>query len=321
MVKWFINKDNKIPIYIQIRDLIRYYISTGTLKNNDKLPSLIDLADKLSINFETVRNAYKNLEKEGLIILKRGKGTFVSKNSYIEKNKSYTNIYMQDDKTKKIEQFIKDLLREGHSLEYIKKEFSKVISQLTDHLKLCYLIFTECNEYQTRELSVTISKELKMKVLPVVLNDLERHLEDKIIENNKFFLGIVTTGFHINEVKDIIHNKKIPIYIIVTNMSNETRTKIQSHIKKKKFSFICRDKESIPFFIELFHVDFDLEFSYSYIFDDIDLKKLNKDQDVLIVSPPIFENIKKLVPENLPVYNIFDQIDPASLMTLKNLIK
>src|SRR5512135_458901 len=78
MIKWFIDKDNKVPLYLQLTDLIKYYISTGEIKDKDQLPGVNVLARELRINFETVRKAYKELEKEGLLVTRRAKGTYAT---------------------------------------------------------------------------------------------------------------------------------------------------------------------------------------------------------------------------------------------------
>ena len=77
MIKWFLDKNSKIPLYLQLKDLIKYYISTGAINDSEQLPGVINLSKELGISFETVGKAYKELEKEGLIYTRRGRGTFV----------------------------------------------------------------------------------------------------------------------------------------------------------------------------------------------------------------------------------------------------
>lgn len=76
MQRWRIDKNSKVPFYLQLKELIEYYISTGAIKDNHQLPGVNTLGKKLGINFETVRKAYKELEKEGLISMERGRGTY-----------------------------------------------------------------------------------------------------------------------------------------------------------------------------------------------------------------------------------------------------
>jgi len=69
------------PIYLQIMDEIRRAIVVGTLSSDDPLPSLRQLASDLRVNPNTVQFAYRELEREGAVYMKRGQGTFVSNSS------------------------------------------------------------------------------------------------------------------------------------------------------------------------------------------------------------------------------------------------
>ena len=71
------NRDIR-PLYLQIMDEIRRAIVVGKLKPEDPLPSVRDLASELVINPRTVSQAYQDLEREGVVYVKRGQGTFVS---------------------------------------------------------------------------------------------------------------------------------------------------------------------------------------------------------------------------------------------------
>jgi GntR family transcriptional regulator len=69
------------PLYIQIMDEVRRALVTGALRAEDPLPSVRDLASDLAINPRTVRQAYGELEREGVVYVKRGLGTFVAADS------------------------------------------------------------------------------------------------------------------------------------------------------------------------------------------------------------------------------------------------
>src|SRR5262249_57129956 len=78
MIRWFVDKESKMPLYLQLKDQIEYYISTGAIQADHQLPPVTALARDLGINFETVRKAYKELERSGLISMKRGQGSFIT---------------------------------------------------------------------------------------------------------------------------------------------------------------------------------------------------------------------------------------------------
>lgn len=66
------------PIYGQIMDEIRRLIVTGALKADDPLPSVRQLAADLRLNHNTIVQAYRELEREEVVYVRRGQGTFVA---------------------------------------------------------------------------------------------------------------------------------------------------------------------------------------------------------------------------------------------------
>jgi GntR family transcriptional regulator len=66
------------PLYLQIMDEVRRALVVGTLRPDDPLPSVRELAADLVVNPRTVSQAYQELEREGIVYVRRGQGTFVA---------------------------------------------------------------------------------------------------------------------------------------------------------------------------------------------------------------------------------------------------
>lgn len=66
------------PIYRQIHDQLQNLILSGQLSRGTPLPSIRALAQDLSCSVITTRRVYQDLESEGLIYTKQGKGSFVA---------------------------------------------------------------------------------------------------------------------------------------------------------------------------------------------------------------------------------------------------
>jgi GntR family transcriptional regulator len=66
------------PLYEQIKDKIRELVISGALKPDEKIPSVRELAQTLTINPNTIQKAYKDLESEGMIYSVKGKGNFIA---------------------------------------------------------------------------------------------------------------------------------------------------------------------------------------------------------------------------------------------------
>ncbi len=73
-----INTADARPIYVQIMDEVRRGLVLGTLKPEDALPSVRQLAADLRVNPNTVAQAYRELEREGVVYVRRGQGTFIT---------------------------------------------------------------------------------------------------------------------------------------------------------------------------------------------------------------------------------------------------
>lgn len=66
------------PLYLQIINSLKREISEGRLAAGSSLPSFRQLAENLLVSVITVRRAYEELERDGIIYRRQGLGTFVS---------------------------------------------------------------------------------------------------------------------------------------------------------------------------------------------------------------------------------------------------
>ena len=69
------------PLYLQIVDEVRRAIVLGVVKPDELLPSVRELAADLRINPNTVQQAYRELERDVVVYVRRGQGTFIAHNS------------------------------------------------------------------------------------------------------------------------------------------------------------------------------------------------------------------------------------------------
>lgn len=81
---WKVVKDMKIdrrstqPLYAQLKEWIQERIQNGTYKPGDQIPSEMALCKTLSLSRPTVRQAMAELVNEGILVIVKGKGTFVA---------------------------------------------------------------------------------------------------------------------------------------------------------------------------------------------------------------------------------------------------
>jgi GntR family transcriptional regulator len=77
-----LNIDTKtaVPIWKQIEDEMRRLVAVGMLNVDSAVPSVRELALQLRVNPATVSKAYQRLCDAGVLVVRRGEGTFVATN-------------------------------------------------------------------------------------------------------------------------------------------------------------------------------------------------------------------------------------------------
>lgn len=76
-----VNRDDELPVGVQLAWRLRSQIATGRLGPGERLPGARELAERAAVNVNTVRAVYSRLEAEGLLASRQGLGTFVSEHA------------------------------------------------------------------------------------------------------------------------------------------------------------------------------------------------------------------------------------------------
>jgi GntR family transcriptional regulator len=73
-----IDADNPVPIFQQIVDRLTASVAAGVYKPGEMVPSVRQMAINLLVNPNTVQRAYEHLEREGILLSRRGSGMAVA---------------------------------------------------------------------------------------------------------------------------------------------------------------------------------------------------------------------------------------------------
>lgn len=114
------------PMYQQIIDGVKEQIARGILKPGERMMTVRELATTLSLNHNTVAKAYQELEREHIIELIRGRGTFVATQSDIP-----------DISQRKLEhrEAMKKWLVEAHHLQMSDEEILDILQEVLQELR------------------------------------------------------------------------------------------------------------------------------------------------------------------------------------------
>lgn len=120
-----INNSSTVPLYEQIQNQIKAQILNSYLKSGEGLPSIRNFAKELKVSIITIKRAYEELEKEGLIQTVTGKGTFVA----IQNTERLREMTMYEIENK-LEEIIKQAKSVGVTLEEGLEIFKSIYEEL-----------------------------------------------------------------------------------------------------------------------------------------------------------------------------------------------
>jgi GntR family transcriptional regulator len=79
--EFIISQTDGRPLYLQIMEQIKQKIAVGDWREGDLIPSIRQMAADLEVSVITVKRAYLELEREGVIVTQHGKGSSVASGS------------------------------------------------------------------------------------------------------------------------------------------------------------------------------------------------------------------------------------------------
>jgi GntR family transcriptional regulator len=78
MIEFHLDARSGVATYLQIVQQVKEALRLGLLDVGDQLPTVREVVADLAINPNTVAKAYRDLERDGLVVARPGRGTFVA---------------------------------------------------------------------------------------------------------------------------------------------------------------------------------------------------------------------------------------------------
>lgn len=120
-MKIIISNQSELPIYAQIKEQLKEQILNGQIAEGTTLPSIRRLARELGVSVITTTRAYSDLETEGFIASRQGKGSIVL---------SQSNALLKEQYLKRIEEGLETAIQTAHVIRMEKKELIDMVELL-----------------------------------------------------------------------------------------------------------------------------------------------------------------------------------------------
>ena len=221
-----IEKNSTVSIYQQLINQVTRKVQNGERPSGKKLPTVRELADQLGIARGTVKHAYEELERKGIITMTRGKGTFIREQARQESSAKVRAMAA-----------IERLLDEMESLSFSPQEIQmffnlKMRERMERDDNVC-IIFIDCNPETLANIINQISVLPNIEAHKLLLNNALK--EPFVIDD--FADLVITTSTHMNQLSSVVSNKE-KLVQVVTAPSSPTVAKM-AMIGGKSVGILC----------------------------------------------------------------------------------
>ncbi len=227
-----LDRDNGVPLYVQLREQISELIESRLWREGFKLPTERRLAEVLGVSRNTVSLAYNDLVDRGLIESHQGRGTFVrGDHSPVEDSQGDKQLDLL------VESILDQVVNMGYDLSTIEGAFNRSIEARRSILARVRIAFVECNREQLDYFSNSLRLGAGIHVMPVLLSELLQGQED-VMECVASADLVVTTFFHLAEVRNAL-GPDDEVLGIALDPEMETMVRIAQLPRGSKVGLIC----------------------------------------------------------------------------------
>lgn len=307
-----VNSQAPIQINAQIIEQIKLLIAGGKLMPGDALPTVIQLADYLQVNHNTVAAVYNYLIESGYLVAQRGRGTFVANTEVVQKLLSHQYFY--------------NLLAHAYTFasqfgldpsEFGTAAYAQAVTLSQHQSDPLALVFVECSQHQADMYMDAVQSEIG---IPLLFLNLENLKSGQPIVLKKLLTAdlVITTTQHMWQVTQIASPEQ-EIMKIEAKPDLQLLTQISSLPRGARVLIACCRRTGSEFLKQILE-----EAGVSHLsLQTVDFEYIKQnyqllDQaDAVYASPLIFDDVRKVSPQPEKVVLFKVSIERANIFVLK----
>jgi DNA-binding transcriptional regulator YhcF (GntR family) len=228
-----VNRQSAVPVHVQLQMQIRHLISTGALKPGMQLPTVRQLAGFLRINRNTAARALADLHQDGYLESRQGRGTFVVQQPAAHEGRA----------ARSLERLVQEMLDRARQLGFTQDELVARMATQAPHGTAAgpvraRALLIECNAPELSRYRDQLEAELPLRVEPMLVEELEARAprEPDLV---KGYRVVVTTFFHIHEVKRALPAGGTPVLALLSGASISTLLRLTELPEGSPVGLVC----------------------------------------------------------------------------------
>ncbi len=319
-----INRDNGIPLYLQLRDQIASFIESGLWHPGFKLPTERELAQVLDVSRNTISLAYKDLADRGLVESQQGRGTFVKKvpGSSQKKTDAPGQTPSQEHLELMTDNFLQRVLNVGFDLATVETTLQRRIQVRRSILSQVSVGFIECNREQLDYFSKSLQLGAGVQVVPILLSELtEKCCSQRTLTRLQLMDLVVTTFFHLEQVRGLLGDE-VEVVGIALDPEMETMVRIAQLPKNEEIGLLCSSQnfaERVLKSLAQSGLDY-LQIQVETSPEPSAVQKLVESVETVVVSPGRRQEVEQYTAQQQEIIEFIYKPDAGSVNTLQHLV-
>lgn len=304
-----LDRKSGVPYYIQLKEQIRRRITQGVWTAGTKLPAERELAESIAVSRNTVSQAYKELESEGILSSARGKGTFVADTLLI---------MQQEGRKEKVLRIVDVAMEEAVGLGFSIDDFVSFVHvrgmEKKDLLSRMKVAFIVSNPEQLSNVNWNLG--LGVSLLPFLLSELKgsSRAQERLAGMDMAVTGVT----HLAEVKTLLDKLRIPILGISLQPKLETIVRIAKLTMGRELALVCESNQfAEKVKLALRQAGLHPMFKTLIQPKEDNLREVLLECGAVIIAPQLRFRVEKVLPENMECIEFRFEPDAGSLNLLR----
>ncbi|KGK91534.1 GntR family transcriptional regulator [Desulfosporosinus sp. HMP52] len=304
-----LDRKSGVPYYIQLKEQIRRRITQGIWPAGTKLPPERELAKSIAVSRNTVSQAYKELEAEGVLSSARGKGTFVEDTALI---------MQQESRKEKVLRIVDLAMEEAVGLGFSIDDFVSFVHvrgmEKKDQLSRMKVAYLVSNPEQLADVNWNLGPGVNL--FPLLLSELQ---ESPRAQECISGMDMAITGVsRLAEVKILLGKQHIPILGISLQPRLDTIVRIAKLSIGREFALVCESNQyAEKIKLALRQAGLYPAFRTLIQPNETNLREVLPQCGAVILAPRLRFRVEKVLPENMECIEFHFEPDAGSLNLLR----
>jgi len=311
-----VNRQSAIPVHLQLKTQIRHLISTGSLKPGSQVAAVRQLAGLLRINPNTAAKALAELQQEGYLESRPGRGTFVADRPPTGGGRMAQGLQRLVDET----------MERARRLGYAVEEFLATAAARAPAVgakkpRRARALVVECNREELSRFRDELEVELSLAVDRMLVEELtERARRDPAFIRE--FAVVITTFFHIHEVKAALAAEPVPVMALLTEAGISTLLRLAELPEGSTVGLVCttpKGSQNLLRSIQSAGLDH-LNPILASADDPWSIERMREETSVVVCSEQAAPRIRAILPPTTEIIISTRTIDRAGLDLVRDLL-